>query len=234
MLDLFLDSADLAQVEPLLATGLFAGVTTNPSLLARAGVRSDELPAVVDRMRAAGARTLFVQTWGATTEDLLDNAREIRDRCGDVGIKIPVTPAGIAATRTLADSGVVTLVTAVYNHVQILPAIAAGATFVAPYVGRMTDNGRDGVGEVLTMQRILDAVGAPTRLLVASLRSPADVARLAAGGVDCFTIAPAMWEQLLEEPLTTEAVRVFEDDVARTRAPRAEHHSPGHHSPGHH
>ncbi|WP_052436947.1 transaldolase family protein [Georgenia sp. SUBG003] len=218
MLDLFLDTADLDAARPLLATGVFAGVTTNPTLLARAGVTTAGLPELVDRLREAGAGTLFVQTWGATTEEMLRHAREVREASGDVGIKIPANAAGIATTRTLADQGVTTLVTAVYNHVQVLPAIAAGATFVAPYVGRMTDNGRDGVGEVLMMQRIIDGLGSPTRLLVASLRAAGDVARLAEGGVDCFTIAPPMWEQLLAEPLTTEAVRVFDDDVARTLA----------------
>ena len=219
MLDLFLDTADLDAAGPLLTTGVFAGVTTNPTLLARAGVTTAGLPALVAALREAGARTVFVQTWGATAEEMLRHARDIREVCGDVGVKIPANAAGITATRTLADQGVTTLVTAVYNHVQVLPAIAAGASFVAPYVGRMTDSGRDGVGEVLRMQRIIDRLAAPTRLLVASLRTAADVARLAEGGVDCFTVAPPMWEQLLAEPLTTEAVRVFDDDVARTTAP---------------
>lgn len=212
-LRLFVDSGDLAEVEPLLGTGLFDGVTTNPTLLRRADVRWDGLPGLVTAMRSAGARAVFVQTWGGTTAELLDNARDVLRRCGPVGIKIPVSAPGLGALRVLADEGVTTLATGVYHRVQILPVIAAGADYAAPYVGRMTDQGRDGVAETLAMQQVIDAVGAHTRLLVASLRTGADVAQLAAGGVRCFTLSPATWHEMCQEPLTTQAVHAFEEDM---------------------
>jgi TalC/MipB family fructose-6-phosphate aldolase len=210
---LFIDSADRELVGPLLATGLFAGVTTNPTLLARAGVTVKDLPAFVTWVREAGATTVFVQAWGSSTEDYLSCAARLLDRCGDVEVKVPATPAGVAAACALEADGTRTLLTGVYNHVQVIPAIAAGATHLAPYLGRMTDAGRDGLGEITRMQTIIERTGAATRILVASIRTPGDLATLAAAGVGDFTIAPRLWGEMLAEPLTDAAVAVFDADV---------------------
>lgn len=210
---LFIDSADKALVAPLLGTGLFAGVTTNPTLLVRAGVTIKDLPAFVGWAREAGAATVFVQAWGTSTEDYLSCAVDLRKRCGDVDVKVPATPAGVAAARFLEAAGTRTLLTGIYNHVQVIPAIAAGVQHLAPYLGRMTDAGRDGLGEITKMQTIIERTGAATRILVASIRTPGDLATLAAAGVRDFTIAPRLWWEMLAEPLTDAAVAVFDEDA---------------------
>ena len=209
---LFIDSAERRLLEPLLKTGLFAGVTTNPTLLARAGVKLKELPELVSWARATGAETVFVQAWGVTVEDYLTCAAELVETCGDVVVKVPATPAGVAAVRSLETGGVRTLLTAVYNHVQVVPAIIAGATYLAPYLGRMNDAGLDGVEEIAQMQTVIDKAHAAARILVASIRTPDQLARLAMCGVQDFTIAPKLWWELLSEPLTDAAVGVFEAD----------------------
>jgi TalC/MipB family fructose-6-phosphate aldolase len=210
---LFIDSAEREHLEPLLKTGLFAGVTTNPTLLARAGVKLKELPELVTWVRANGAETVFVQAWGVTVEDYLTCAAELVDACGDVVVKVPATPAGVAAVRSLETRGIHTLLTAVYNHVQVVPAIIAGATYLAPYLGRMNDAGLDGVAEIAQMQTVIDKAHSAARLLVASIRTPDQLARLAMCGVQDFTIAPKLWWELLSEPLTDAAVGVFEADA---------------------
>lgn len=210
---LFIDSSERELLEPLLKTGLFAGVTTNPTLLARAGVKLKELPELVAWIRDAGAEMGFVQAWGVTVEDYLTCAAELVDTCGEVVVKVPATPAGLAAVRFLESGSVRTLLTAVYNHLQVVPAIIAGATFLAPYLGRMNDAGLDGVAEIAQMQTVIDKTHSTARILVASVRTPEQLARLAMCGVQDFTIAPKLWGELLSEPLTDAAVRVFDADV---------------------
>jgi transaldolase len=147
---------------------------------------------------------------GGGRDDLEARGRWIRSLGDDVVVKVPVTEAGLVATARLAADGIPVLATAVYTSSQVLPVIASGATFVAPYLGRMDDAGRDGHGEIATMQAIIDACGAELRVLVASLRRVADVVALAELGVTDFTLSPALWAGLAADPLTTAAVEVFE------------------------
>lgn len=210
---LFIDSAEHDVIAPLLSTGVFAGVTTNPTLLARAGITRHQLPDLVRRLRAAGAETVFVQVWGRTREDYLRCAGELLESCGGVHIKVPVTAAGVAAVSVLERDGVRTLLTGIYNHVQLVPALVAGTSYVAPYLGRMNDAGVDGISEIRRMQSMLDRATTETRLVVASIRSPLELTELARHGVQDFTISPSLWDQMLSEPLTDAAVAVFERDA---------------------
>ena len=212
---LFIDSAERELVAPLLETGLFCGVTTNPTLLARAGLTVKQLPDFATWAREAGAKTVFVQAWGETFQDYSSCAMELLARCGDIVVKVPATPAGISAVRALESNGIRTLLTGVYNHTQVIPAILAGATYLAPYLGRMNDAGRDGIGEITRMQEIIEASQSNARILVASIRSPHELAQLALVGIRDFTIAPALWHELLVEPLTDAAVRVFDADTRK-------------------
>lgn len=206
----YIDSAERTVVEPLLRSGLVAGVTTNPTLLESAGVRNEAVPDLVAWATHAGARTVFVQAWGSSAAELERRGRALRALDDRVVVKVPVTPAGLQATARLAADGIPVLVTAVYAATQVLPTMAAGASLVAPYLGRMNDAGRDGFAEIAAMQRVIDASGSPLRVLVASLRSPADVLRLAQVGVRDFTLAPSVWHQLAADPLTDAAVVEFE------------------------
>lgn len=210
----YLDSADAAETSALLGSGLVAGLTTNPTLLQRAGVRNDGIPDLVRSAREAGARTVFVQSWGVDAAELEDRGRWLRSLGDDVVVKVPVTDAGLRATARLAGDGIPVLVTAVYGAAQVLPVLASGARYVAPYLGRMNDAGLDGVAEVARMQRVIDAGGSDLRVLVASLRQVSDLLDLAEQGVSDFTFAPAMWPRLAADPLTSAAVEVFEQASA--------------------
>ena len=214
MTSFYVDSADRQEVEPLLRSGLVAGVTTNPTLLRRAGVRNEVIPGLVAWAAAAGARAIFVQAWGSDATELERRGRALHALDPRVAVKLPVTEDGLRATTRLEADGIPVLVTAVYAATQVLPVIASGATYVAPYLGRMNDAGRDGFGEIAAMQRIIDASRASLRILVASLRSPTEAARLAEAGVRDFTLAPTVWSEFFDDPLTAEAVRVFDEESA--------------------
>lgn len=210
MLRLYVDSADRTAAEPLLETGLFHGLTTNPTLLEDQGLRVDDLDELYEWATGAGAREVFLQAWGADTQEILESARHLAEVGPDVVVKVPATRAGASAARTLVDEGRAVLLTAVYAPVQGLVAAAAGVRYVAPYLGRMGDAGRDGARDVLAMHRTLAAVGSRTEVLVASLRSRDVLVDLALHGVPCFALSPTVAASLFDEPLTDDAVEVFE------------------------
>lgn len=210
MLDIYIDSADRALAEPLLRSGCFSGLTTNPTLLQAAGVGRQDLGELVNWAVDAGARKVFLQSWGATAEMLVTHGREMRTLGDRVVVKVPVTEAGIRAASILESEGTPVLVTAVYNSAQVLPAMAVDASYIAPYFGRMCDAGRNGLKEIGRMQQAISAAGSTTRILVASLREPSDALALTALGVSDLTMAPAAWSKFFTDPLTEAAVEVFE------------------------
>ena len=210
---LYIDSADRDQVERLLATGLFAGVTTNPTILYRSGLTVDDVPAVHRWARAAGAGTVFLQAVGPDEAALEAHSRELVDLGPDVVVKLPATRDGLAVSRRLTREGVPVLVTAVYHASQALLADAAGAGWVAPYVGRMGDLGLDGVEQTADLHATLLASGQGCRVLAASLRDTTQVAALAARGVEDFTLSTALCAALLENPDTVAAAAQFETDA---------------------
>jgi TalC/MipB family fructose-6-phosphate aldolase len=205
MIKLYLDTADRAAAEPLLATGLFAGLTTNPTILRRAGLGVDAIPEIYRWATGAGAREVFFQAWG---DDLVGKGRELRDLGKEVVVKFVASREGSAACARLAHE-TPTLLTAVYAPGQALIAAAAGATYIAPYLGRMTDAGRDAMGDVITMQEVLRGTG--TKILLASIRDVPSMVTLARHGVECFTFAPSVAGQFFDDELTASAVIAFEE-----------------------
>jgi len=216
-LQLLLDTADPAAWRTWLPSGLFRGVTTNPTLLRRAGqpCSLESLEVLARQAFSLGARELHLQTWGATVEaatatglalGALDPARVL--------VKVPLTRDGCETARRLIEAGVAVTFTACYETPQVLIGAALGARYVAPYLGRICDSGRDGHAELIAMQRCLDGLGASTRLLVASLRSPDDLSRLAAAGMGTFTLSAELAGALFSSEATAAAAAQFDRDAA--------------------
>jgi transaldolase len=213
-LRLLLDSADPAAWRQWIPLGLFHGITTNPTLLKWAGQPCDlsSLRQLSQEALALGVRELHLQAWGG---DLLTCGRALADLAPErIWIKLPITRAGLEAARDLQADGLRVTFTACYEPAQVLAAIAIGADYIAPYLGRISDLGRDGHAELIRMQRAVDELGASLRLLVASLRSPDDLARLAAEGLNTFTISPAIADALFRVEATEAAAQQFELDAA--------------------
>jgi TalC/MipB family fructose-6-phosphate aldolase len=209
---LYIDSADRPLIAELWGSGVFAGVTTNPTILDRAGLGQRDVPDLYAWLTDLGVGTVFVQVLGRTRDEMLRAAEELRSM-GPVTVKIPATAAGFSAAGVLVGEGAQVLLTAVYHPVQALMARDCGIQGVAPYVGRMTDAGRDGVASVIAMQQ---AIGRePTRILAASLRSGDDIAGLAAAGVPDFTLGGPLARAVLDDELTSRAVEEFESAAAR-------------------
>ncbi len=217
---LFLDSADTAAWERLLPSGIFHGVTTNPLLLERAGLRCDveTLGALARRAAMLGAHEIHLQAWGDGEDALVRTGEALAATAPGakaVLVKVPATPEGFRAAARLKAAGCAITLTAVYNPGQLLAAAALGAAYAAPYLGRLDDAGRGGQATVAAMHEILKGTGAATRLLVASLRGAEVVAALAQRGLDTFTFGPEVAEALLRDPLADEAAAAFGEAARR-------------------
>ena len=213
---LYLDTADRDAAGDLMSTGLFTGVTTNPTILQRAGLGVAAAPDIYKWATAAGSKEVFFQSWGLTTVELVERGLRLRELGEEVVVKLVASRAGSAACAQLAAQGVPTLLTAVYAPGQAIVGAAAGATYIAPYLGRLNDSGRDGLADVAAMQEVLRATGSTTEILLASIRDVASMVDLARIGVRCFTMGPPVAEQFFTDELTADAVAAFEDAVRDT------------------
>ena len=219
---LYLDSADLAELRACLPHPLVHGVTTNPTLLRRAGVGRAQLRGLLQACLDLGARQVQAQVFSADTAGMLADAEALLQGFapGQLVVKIPATSAGFAAGAALAERGVPVTYTAVYAPEQAHFAALLGAAYAAPYLGRLNDAGVDGLALIGRMQALLlqatggRADGGATRLLPASVRSRADYLALLALGVGAITIPPRLWPELIDHAPTQEAERGFLADAA--------------------
>ena len=216
-LRMYIDSVEISDWEKYLPTGVFYGVTTNPKLLAKSGVDF-----AVDRLRGLagsafdlGANEIHLQVWGRETEKMLEIGRKLGAIDQRVMVKVPINQQGILCARQLIAEGTNITLTALHSARQALSAVALGARYAAPYLGRMSDGGLDGLAEVGAMDRIIKEMNSPLRLLVASIRNISDLVTLAQLGLNTFTLLPPLVEELMKNDLTDLAVDSFESAVER-------------------
>ena len=213
----FLDTADEREWEELLCTGMFHGVTTNPTLLQQA-----DQPCTVDNLHRMAFTALksvdefMCQTWGSTVEELYERGMALsapaRDR---IVVKVPVTFLGVQAASKLIQAGCRVCLTACFDHKQALVAVSIGAEYIAPYLGRMNDAGKNGMKECSDMMEIVHGMQGETRILVASLRNVEMISQLALSELDTFTMSPKVARELLcVEPLTDKVAAAFEKAAA--------------------
>ena len=218
-LSLLLDCADPNLWRHWWPTGLFRGVTTNPTLLRRAGqpCTHDHLSKLSHQALEMGVEELHLQAWGDTETELLACGQALATLApGRIVVKLPVYEPGVRATQQLVHQGIPITFTACYSPPQVLVAAALGARYIAPYLGRIHNLGHDGYEVLIAMQRALEGVKSSTRLLVASLRNPADLSHLAMAGCNTFTIGPAIAAALLSEKNTQAAAERFNQDARST------------------
>ena len=210
---LYLDSADLAELQACLPHPVVHGVTTNPTLMRRAGVSRDGLPRLLHAALQLGAKQ--AQVHAADVDGILADARQLLKEfdAGQLVIKIPATREGVQAGAELGAAGVPVTYTAVYAPEQAHFAAQLGAAYAAPYLGRLDDTGIDGLALVARMQALVANSGTTTRLLVASVRSRATYLALLELGVGAITIPPRLFAELIDHAATLDAERGFLADA---------------------
>ena len=210
---LFLDSTDTAVIKDLAATGLVDGVTTNPSLIAKSGRPMLE---VIAEICALVEGPVSAEAVATDVPAMLAEGRRLAKIAPNVVVKLPLTREGLTATAELTGEGIPVNVTLCFSAVQALLAAKAGAAFISPFVGRLDDNGADGMEVVAEIRAIYDTYGFDTDILAASIRTTAHVRAAALSGADCATIPPAVFADLFKHPLTEKGLELFLSDWAKT------------------
>ncbi|MBE2973881.1 fructose-6-phosphate aldolase [Priestia megaterium] len=212
----FIDTANLDDIKKAYKLGVLSGVTTNPSLVAKEGVKfEDRIEEILKTVPEVESVSAEVTPDAETAEDMIAQAEElIKINGGDqnITIKLPMTIAGLEATRYLAKKGVKTNVTLIFTVNQALLAARAGATYVSPFLGRLDDISEDGVQLVAKIAELFRIQNIDSQIIAASVRHPDHVTRVALAGAHIATIPYSVIEQLVKHPLTEQGIEKFAAD----------------------
>lgn len=210
----FIDTADVAEIRDLAATGLVDGVTTNPSLIAKSGRDFKE---VVKEICDLVPGPVSAEVAATDAETILAEGRHLAAIAPNVVVKCPLTPDGLKACRALSDDGTPVNVTLCFSPAQALLAAKAGAAYISPFVGRLDDIGADGTALIGEIAEIYGAQPElETQILVASIRHPMHVVETAKMGADVATLPPKVLRQMFKHPLTDSGLESFLADWAKT------------------
>ena len=209
----FADTADTAEIRDLADTGLLDGVTTNPSLIHKAG---RDFLEVVREICGIVKGPVSAEVVALDHEGMMREAEVLRKIADNVAVKVPLTIDGLKTCKALTEDGTMVNVTLCFSANQALLAAKAGATFVSPFVGRHDDNGFDGMQLISDIRLIYDNYDFETEILAASVRHPIHVLEAARIGADVMTAPPAVIRQLVKHVLTDKGIEGFMADWAKT------------------
>jgi len=209
----FVDTADTAEIADMAQIGLLDGVTTNPSLIAKAGRNFLEVTAEICRLTDGPVSAEVV---ALDHPGMMREAEILRKIADNVCIKVPLTIDGLKTCKVLTSEGTMVNVTLCFSATQALLAAKAGATFVSPFVGRHDDNGFDGMALISDIRLIYDNYDYQTQILVASIRHGIHVLESARIGADVITAPPAVIKGLFRHVLTEKGIEGFLADWAKT------------------
>ena len=210
---LFLDTANLDEIAALADTGLVDGVTTNPSLIAKSG---RDMSATIAEICAMVEGPVSAEVTATDHETMLAEGRKLAGIADNVAVKVPLTPAGLRTCKVLADDGVMVNVTLCFSPAQAMLAAKAGAKFISPFVGRLDDLGRDGMGLIEDIVTIYANYDYATEVLVASVRGVQHVMDAALIGADVATVPPSVVHAMYKHPMTDSGLSAFLADWEKT------------------
>ena len=198
-MQLFLDTASVTEIRKMWDVGILDGVTTNPSLVAKEGRKFEE---VLHEICAMGVPSVSAEVVATDTEGMIREGRHLREIHPSIYVKVPMTPAGLTATKTLAREKTRVNMTLVFSATQALLAAKVGAAYVSPFIGRLDDQSEIGMDLIRDIVQIYRNYRFPTQVLVASVRHPVHVLEAAKVGADIVTVPFAVMEKLVHHPLT--------------------------------
>lgn len=207
------DTADLDAIRHLNEFYPLAGVTTNPSIIAKA--KTDFFDRLCEIRAVIGAdKILCAQTLQTDASKIVEEGKYMNERIGgNFYVKVPISEAGLKATAELKKQGIGVLMTAIFTPMQALMAAKVGADFVAPYVNRIDNITGDGVKIVAEIVHLYENYGIDTcKVVAASFKNAQQVSHCASVGCHAVTVAPEIFKSLISHPLTDAAVDGFEKD----------------------
>ena len=209
----FVDTADLNDIKQAASYGVLDGVTTNPSLMAKVGIKGRKnilahykaiCDLVDDNVSAEVIATDF--------DGMIKEAHELAKLYDKIVVKIPMIPEGVKAIRALDDEGIRTNCTLIFTAGQALLAAKAGSSYVSPFIGRLDDIATDGMDLISDIVTIFDNYGYDTEVLAASIRHAMHIINCAKAGADVATCPLSVIEQLFKHPLTDSGLKQFLND----------------------
>jgi transaldolase len=210
----FVDTADIAEIRDLAATGLVDGVTTNPSLVAKSGRKFLD---VVKEICDVVPGPVSAEVAAIDHAGMLAEGRKLAKIAHNVVVKVPLTPDGLKTCKALRAEGTKVNVTLCFSPAQAILAAKAGASYISPFVGRLDDVGVDGMGLIGDIVQIYDSYPEfETEVLVASVRHPMHVVAAGKLGADVVTLPPPVLRQMFNHPLTDKGLAAFLADWAKT------------------
>jgi transaldolase len=212
---IFIDSADVNEIKEAAALGLADGVTTNPTLIAKAGV---SLEKTIREIASFVEGPVNAEVTSTKTAEIIAEGRRFAAWGKNVHVKIPINHDGLAACRALAKEGIPSTLTLVFSPAQAILAARAGAAWICPFVGRLDDISHDGIALIRSIAAIYDAdADAGTRVLAASVRTPVHVIESALAGADAVTAPFSVLRQMMQHPLTDRGITQFLEDARKSR-----------------
>ncbi len=210
---IFLDSADISEIKSLYDTGLVDGVTTNPSLIAKSGRNIlKTIAEICDIVEGPVSAEITATDF----DTMLEEAHKLAAIAQNVTIKVPLTRDGLMTCRVLSNDGTDVNVTLCFTAGQALLAAKSGAKFISPFVGRLDDIGKNGMGLIEEICSIYANYDFDTEVLVASVRSTQHVVDAALMGADVVTLPPKILTALYNHPLTDSGLDTFLKDWKKT------------------
>lgn len=210
----FVDTADVNEIKELAATGLLDGVTTNPSLVAKA---KRDFKEIIAEICAVVPGPVSAEVAATDVDGMLKEGRVLAKIAKNVAVKVPLTWDGLKACRALTGEGTMVNVTLCFSANQALLAAKAGATFVSPFIGRLDDAGQDGMDLIREIRTVYDNYAdLKTQILAASIRNVLHVKQAAMIGADVATVPPSVLRALVNHPLTDKGLEAFVADWKKT------------------
>jgi transaldolase len=206
---IFLDSANLESIKMYNDMGVLDGVTTNPSLLSKE--KGDPRKVMNDIVRMVKG-PVNLEVIGTDYEVMIEEAHRLKKYGENVVVKIPMIPTGLRAVKRLAQEGISTNVTLIFSSNQAILAAKSGASYVSPFIGRLDDNGQDGMSIVREITQIFANYKFKTEILVASIRHPIHVIEAGKCGADIVTLPPEILQKMFTHPLTDKGLNGFLSD----------------------
>lgn len=208
---IFIDTAHVEDIKKADDMGVIAGVTTNPSLIAKEGRDFAEVIKEITEI-VDGPISGEVKATTVDAEGMIAEGREIAAIHPNMVVKIPMTVEGLKAVKVLSSEGIKTNVTLVFSANQALLAARAGATYVSPFLGRLDDISTPGIELIETIVTIFRNYDIKTEIIAASIRNPIHVMDCAIAGADIATIPYSVIEQMTKHPLTDQGIEKFQKD----------------------
>lgn len=211
---IFIDSADVNEIREARSMGLADGVTTNPTLIAKAGV---DLERTIRSIADVIDGPVNAEVTATTLQGILEEGRRFHTWAPNVYVKIPLNHEGLQACRALAAEGIRSTLTLVFSPAQAILAAKARAAYICPFVGRLDDTGYDGVEIIRTIAKIYrEDIDSSTQTLAASVRSPLHVVEAVRAGADAVTLPFSIIRQMEHHPLTDRGIAQFLEDAKKS------------------